>query len=76
MKIKCIIIDDEPLAIKVVENHLKEFKNFEILNTFQNPIEALSTIETGDIDVVFLDINMPKMNGLDFGKTLNLKRTL
>ena len=76
MKIKCIIIDDEPLAIKVVENHLKEFKNFEIVDTFQNPIEALSTIETGDIDVVFLDINMPKMNGLDFGKTLNFKTNI
>ena len=34
MKIKCVIIDDEPLAIKVVENHLKEFQNFEIIKTF------------------------------------------
>lgn len=73
MKIKCLIIDDEPLAIKVVENHLKEFQNFEIIETFNNPIEALSLLEKGNVDVLFLDINMPKMNGLDFAKTLNSK---
>lgn len=76
MKIKCIIIDDEPLAIKVVENHLKEFKNFEIIETFQNPIEAIPIIEEGNVDVIFLDINMPKMNGLDFGKTINSKTNI
>lgn len=73
MKIKCVIIDDEPLAIKVVENHLKEFQNFEVIETFNNPIEALSLLEKGNVDVLFLDINMPKMNGLDFAKTLNSK---
>lgn len=76
MKIKCIIIDDEPLAIKVVENHLKEFKNFEIIETFQNPIEAIPIIEEGNVDVIFLDINMPKTNGLDFGKTINSKTNI
>ena len=73
MKIKCVIIDDEPLAIKVVENHLKEFQNFEVIETFNNPIEALSLLEKGNVDALFLDINMPKMNGLDFAKTLNSK---
>ena len=73
MKIKSIIIDDEPLAIKVVESHLREFQNFEVVGTFNNPIEALPVLEKGDIDVLFLDINMPKMNGLDFAKTLNSK---
>ncbi len=73
MKIKCIIIDDEPLAIKVVENHLKEFQNFEIIDTFNNPIEALSLLEAQLIDVIFLDINMSKMNGLDFLRNMSLK---
>ena len=71
MKIKCVIIDDEPLAIKVVENHLKEFQNFEVIATFNNPIEALPLLEKSEVDVLFLDINMPKMNGLDFAKSLN-----
>ncbi len=73
MNIKCIIIDDEPLAIKVIESHLKEFHNFEIIETFNNPIEALQIIENKKIDVVFLDINMPKMNGIDFLKNTILK---
>lgn len=73
MKIKCIIIDDEPLAIKVVENHLKEFQNFEILATYNNPIESLSLLETASVDVIFLDINMSKMNGLDFLRNTSIK---
>ncbi|WP_392346382.1 LytR/AlgR family response regulator transcription factor [uncultured Polaribacter sp.] len=73
MKIKCVIIDDEPLAIKVIENHLKEFQNFEVIGTFNNPIIPLNLLENGEADVLFLDINMPKMNGLDFAKTLNTK---
>ena len=76
MKINCVIIDDEPLAIKVVENHLKEFQNFEIVATFSNPIEALPLLEKSEIDVLFLDINMPKMNGLDFAKSLNSKTNI
>jgi DNA-binding LytR/AlgR family response regulator len=73
MKIKCVIIDDEPLAIKVVENHLKEFQNFEVISTFNSPIDALPLLEKGEIDVLFLDINMPKMNGLDFAEIIHSK---
>jgi len=70
MKIKCIIIDDEPMAIKVVERHLKEFEYMALIDTFNTPIAALPIIDKGGIDVIFLDINMPKMNGLDFLRTL------
>lgn len=70
MKIKCIIIDDEPLAINVIESHLKEFPEFELAATFNSAIAALETIKKGNIDVLFLDINMPKMSGLEFLKTL------
>ena len=59
MKINCIIIDDEPLAISVIKNHLQEFQNITIVNTFNNPLEAIETLENEHIDVVFLDINMP-----------------
>lgn len=71
MKIKCIIIDDEPLAAEVIETHLKEFPNMELRRKFTNPLEALSIIESGEIDVVFIDINMPKMNGLDFIRSID-----
>jgi len=73
MKIKCIIIDDEPLAIKIIEKYLSEFQNFELIATFNNPLMALMTIEENDIDVIFLDINMPKMDGLEFVRNLKYK---
>jgi len=73
MKIKCVIIDDEPLAIKVIENHLKEFQNFEVIETFNSTIQALPLLEKGNVDALFLDINMPKMNGLDFAEIINSK---
>jgi DNA-binding LytR/AlgR family response regulator len=76
MKIKCIIIDDEPLAIKVIESHLKEFQNFEIVGTFNNPISALPLIDEENIDAIFLDINMSKMNGLEFLKSVELKTNI
>lgn len=71
MKIKCIIIDDEPLAAEVIETHLQEFSNMKLLGSFTNPLDALQIIENGEVDAVFIDINMPKMNGLDFIKTLD-----
>ena len=71
--IRCVIIDDEPLAIKVVENHLKEFQNFEIVGVFNNPVDALSVLEKEKVNVIFLDINMPKMSGLEFAKVLDAK---
>ena len=66
MTIKCIIIDDEPYAIKIIESHLASFKNIELLGSFNNPIEALEIIEHGQVDAMFLDINMPEMNGFRF----------
>jgi DNA-binding LytR/AlgR family response regulator len=73
MKIKCLIIDDEPLAIKIIENYLSDFKNIELVATFNNAISALSIIDEQHIDVIFLDINMPKMSGLDFLRSLKIK---
>ena len=73
MKIKCIIIDDEPLAAEVIQAHLSEFSNMELVGVFSNPIEALSMMENTSIDAIFLDINMPKMNGLEFIRSIGPK---
>ena len=70
MSIRCVIIDDEPLAIRVIESHLSKVKTFNVVATFVNPLEAIEILQTGDIDVIFLDINMPLINGLDYIKTL------
>lgn len=71
MKIKCIIIDDEPLAIKIIETYLKDFPNMELIGTFNNPFKATQIIEGGEVDVVFIDIKMPKINGLEVIKNSN-----
>ncbi|WP_034041818.1 LytR/AlgR family response regulator transcription factor [Wocania ichthyoenteri] len=73
MKIKCIIIDDEPLAISVIENHLKNFDNIEVIETFTSPLKAFGVLQQLKIDLVFLDINMPQMSGFTFIDNLNIK---
>ncbi|WP_432412470.1 LytR/AlgR family response regulator transcription factor [Rasiella sp. SM2506] len=70
MKITCLIIDDEPLAIQVIKAHLDKIPGIEIISTFQNPVEALDMIKSTKIDLIFLDIEMPLLSGIEFLKTL------
>ncbi len=70
MKINCLIIDDEPLAINVIKNYLEPVENFEVTNTFSNPIEGLNFLKNNKVDVIFLDINMPVLDGINFIKSL------
>ena len=65
MKIKCVLIDDEPLAIKVLQNYFTNFTDFEVTGTFVNALEALDFINNNSVDAVFLDINMPMMTGFE-----------
>ncbi len=65
MKIKCVLIDDEPLAIKVLQNYFTNFTDFEVIGTFNNSLEALDFINSTSVDAVFLDINMPMMTGFE-----------
>ena len=63
MKIKCVLVDDEPLAIKILQNYFANFSDFEVIGTFNNALEALDFINNNPVDTVFLDINMPMMTG-------------
>ena len=65
MKIKCVLIDDEPLAIKVLQNYFNNFTDFEVVGAFNNSLEALDFINNNAVDAVFLDINMPLMTGFE-----------
>jgi DNA-binding LytR/AlgR family response regulator len=67
---KCIIIDDEPLAREGMQLHVKNMPQLQLMGSFSNPLDAALMLQQGSIDLVFLDINMPEMNGLDFVKTL------
>ncbi len=70
MKTKCIIVDDEPLAIKVIKNHLQSFEDIEIVAECNNAIEADKILRENNIDLIFLDIEMPKVSGFEFLKSL------
>lgn len=69
-KINCIIIDDEPLGRDVVESFAKEVSYLNIVGIFEDPVKALSFIEQNPVDLIFSDIEMPNINGLDFLRTL------
>ena len=70
MKYKVLIVDDEPLAINVIKRYLESFEDFELAATAQNAVDAFSIISKEQIDVLFLDINMPTMSGLDLIRNL------
>jgi DNA-binding LytR/AlgR family response regulator len=70
MTVKCLIIDDEPLAINIIKNYLEQIENFELANSFTNPIDGLNFLKNNTIDVIFLDINMPVLDGINFIKSL------
>jgi len=70
MKLKCIIIDDEPSGRKVIEEYISESTFLELIGKAENPIKAIGLIEKNQVDLIFLDIQMPKINGIDFLKTL------
>jgi len=67
---KCIIIDDEPIAIRVIRNHLSAFTDFEIVAECGNALEAMPIISTEKIDLMFCDIQMPQITGVDFVRSL------
>lgn len=70
MKIKCLIIDDEPLAVNVIKNYLDQIEDIELSNTFNNAIDGLNFLKHHKVDVIFLDINMPVLDGINFIKSL------
>lgn len=73
MMIKCVLVDDEPLAVKVLQNYFINFPEFEIVGVFYNSIEALDFIKNNTVDVAFLDINMPIMSGFELIKLIDTK---
>ena len=62
-RVKCLIIDDEPIAIKVIENYINRIEGLCIKGRLTNALDALAEIRNEDIDLVFLDIQMPGFDG-------------
>lgn len=70
MKLRCVIVDDEPLSIEVLEGYLKKIPNIEVVATFNDAISAMTTLKEKDIDFLFLDIEMPKITGIEFLRSI------
>jgi DNA-binding LytR/AlgR family response regulator len=73
MKIKCLVVDDEPLAAELVATHVVKMANLELVATCCNAFEANAVLQREDIDLLFLDIQMPRMTGWELLKTLPVR---
>lgn len=71
MKINCIIIDDEPLAREGIRDYVEKVSYLKVVSEFKNAVEAKEFLKDHPVDLMFLDINMPKLNGLEFLKSLS-----
>jgi len=67
-KLKCIAVDDEPLALDIIEDYISKVPFLELVKRTENAIEALQLVQAGGIDLVFLDIQMPDLTGIQFLK--------
>ncbi|MFK8104929.1 MAG: LytR/AlgR family response regulator transcription factor [Saprospiraceae bacterium] len=70
MKLNCLIIDDEPLSRKVIKNYLTNISFLELKGECSNAFDAIEFLQKETVDLLFLDINMPKLNGINFLKSL------
>lgn len=70
MNINCVIIDDEPLAQKLIKGYVEKLPFLNLLGTFVNPIQALPFLNSNNVDIIFLDIEMGEMSGLDLANTI------
>lgn len=70
MKIRFVIIDDEPLAQRVIEKYSIDVPTIELIGKCDSAFAAMELLGKGEVDLIFLDINMPKLMGLDFLKML------
>ena len=70
MIINCIIIDDEPLAIELLEEYVSKIPYLKLLASFENSFKALNFLKENEVELIFLDIHMPDFSGIDFFKSL------
>lgn len=73
MKIRCIVVDDEALARKYLKDYISKVPFLEFVGDFNSPLKAYELLENGMVDLMFLDIQMPEITGLDFLRSLNYK---
>ncbi|WP_340077787.1 LytTR family DNA-binding domain-containing protein [Leptobacterium sp. I13] len=70
---RCIAIDDEPMALEIIKDYIEKIPYIKSCHTFTNAIEALAYVQQNRVDLIFLDINMPDLSGIQFLKALDTK---
>jgi DNA-binding LytR/AlgR family response regulator len=73
MNIRCIAIDDEPLALKQIGSYIEKTPFLEVVKLCRSAFEAIEYLSNNEVDLMFVDINMPDLNGMDFAKSLTHK---
>lgn len=73
--ITCAIVDDEPLAVSLLQSYVQRTPVLQLAGTYHNAIEALAGLQHEPVDLLFLDIQMPEWNGLDFARVIDTSRT-
>ena len=68
--LRCMVIDDEPLAISLLQDHISKISFLELAGVYSNPLEALLSFNSKPVDLIFLDIQMPQLNGVQFMELL------
>jgi DNA-binding LytR/AlgR family response regulator len=76
MKLKTIAIDDEPLALKLVVDYINKTPFLELAGAFENPLDAVEFLANGEAELIFVDIQMPDLTGIEFARTLEQQRKI
>lgn len=76
MSLKCVVIDDEPLALELISTYIARIPGIHLLHTFEDAIAGAEYLSSTAVDILFLDINMPDISGLDLAKNLTKKPIL
>lgn len=69
-KLRCIVIDDEPIGRELIVDFVKTIPFLELQTSYEDPIDALAYLQSNEVDIIFSDIEMPKINGIDLIRTL------
>lgn len=70
MKIKCLLIDDEPIALDILANYVRQVEGLELVGRCRSAVEAFTVLQSKPVDLLFVDIQMPQLSGLDLLRTL------
>lgn len=73
MKLRCIAVDDEPFALKQMSNYIDQTPFLELIEVCQSAFEAMEVLNSKEVDLMFLDIQMPDLNGIEFIRTMNVR---